>query len=444
MSTPLFSRRLFLSRGVQLLSVASTLPTFLDHSARVLAASFAANPQGAGRPNRVLVVVQLAGGNDGLNTVIPWRNDDYYKARPRLGIAKKDALRLTDDLAVHPQATGLKKLYDEGLLSVIQGVGYPNPNRSHFRSTDIWQTAEPEAAAKQGWLGKYFDACCNGQDPGKAADSKAAGADPASAIALVAEPPQALMGQKYLPLVFRNPQNLTHNESANNAKLRTAFEKLNDGEDMSMNDADHQMAGKKPDETSEFLERSALNARVYADKIKKTASSVSNKVAYPTTGLASDLKLVAQMIAAGLPTRVYYVTLGGFDTHSNQISRHGILMQELGGALAAFNEDLKALGHVDRVTTMTFSEFGRRVNENGGAGTDHGEASPMFVMGGGIKAGIYGELPNLAAGKLHRGDLPYSTDFRRVYAGMLHDWLGADDVKILGKKFERLELFKNV
>ncbi len=215
-NTPLFSRRLFLTRGVQLLSVASTLPTFLDKSARALAADFAANPQGAGRPDRVLVVVQLAGGNDGLNTVIPLRNDDYYKARPRLGIAKKDALRLTDDLGLHPQAAGLKKLYDDGILGVIQGVGYPNPNRSHFRSTDIWQTAEPDQVARQGWLGKYFDACCSGQDPGNS-PAAAKPVDPASAIALVNEPPQTLLGQKYLPLVFRNPQKLTHTESANNA-----------------------------------------------------------------------------------------------------------------------------------------------------------------------------------------------------------------------------------
>ncbi len=199
---------------------------------------------------------------------------------------------------------------------------------------------------------------------------------------------------------------------------------------------------KKPDDNSDFLERSALNARVYADRIKTAAASVTNKAVYPETPLASDLKLVAQMIAAGLPTRVYYVSLGGFDTHSNQPARHSKLMEELAGSLASFNEDLKALGHLNRVTTMTFSEFGRRVNENGGAGTDHGEAGPMFVMGGAIKAGIFGQLPDLAPAKLHRGDLPYSLDFRRVYAGMLHDWLGADDVKILGKKFDRLDLFK--
>ena len=453
-SAPLYSRRLFLSRGVQLLSAAGTLPLFLDTSARCLAADFAANPQGAGRPDRVLVVVQLAGGNDGLNTVVPVTNDDYYKARPNLAIARDTALRLNDEFALHPSAAGFKRLYDDGLLGIVHGMGYPNPNRSHFRATDIWASAEPERAVRSGWIGRYFDACCNGQDPGKAPMTTA---EPSSAVALTNEPPQALEGEKFLPIAFRSPDSLSHRATARNNRLAGAFNTLNDDADELTGGGD-EPAMVKPrkaavkgtaanadnDEADEFLQRSALNARVYADQIKKTTAAVQNQATYPGTRLANDLKLVAQMIAAGLPTRVYYVQLGGFDTHANQALRHVRLMDELTGAVAAFVDDLKALGHLDRTTLMTFSEFGRRVAENNSAGTDHGEAAPMFVVGPAIQPGFHGKFPDLAPAKLHRGDVPYTTDFRRVYAGVLRDWLKADDVKVLGKRFEPLKLFKPV
>jgi uncharacterized protein (DUF1501 family) len=193
MTNPLFSRRLFLSRGTQLLSAAATLPLFLDRSAQVMAAEFANNPQGVGRPDRILVIVQLAGGNDGLSTVVPTRNDDYTKARPRLGIKPADTLKLTDDFGLHSQMSGFKKLYDAGELAILQCVGYPNHNRSHFRSTDIWQTAEPEKTAHCGWLGRYFDNNCPGADPAPTPAAKAA--SPNSAIALVAEPPTSLVGE---------------------------------------------------------------------------------------------------------------------------------------------------------------------------------------------------------------------------------------------------------
>jgi uncharacterized protein (DUF1501 family) len=488
----LFSRRLFLNRGVQLLSAAATLPMFLDHGARCLAAEFAANPQGAGRSDRILVVVQMAGGNDGLNTIVPVRNDDYYRVRSRIGIAKKDALRANDDFGFHPKATGFKKLYDEGHLAILQSVGYPNPNRSHFRGTDIWESAEPEKAASTGWLGRYFDSCCSGADPGPgggahaavnaakaapgAAKGKPAGpADPSAAVALTTESPTALQGLKYLPIVFRSPDALSYAEGRRDHKLQAAFDILNDEDGATMQngmiDADHidpedrqrmdqmnagktaphmpmgangSLASSQPAQAEEFLQRSALNARVYAETIKKSIASVSNKAAYPASKLASDLKLVAQMIAAGLPTRVYYVQMGGFDTHSDQPRRHERLMDELSNGLSSFVDDLKALGQLDRTMVMTFSEFGRRVAENGSSGTDHGEAAPLFVMGSQIKAGFHGKSPELAASKLHRGDVPYSTDFRQLYATMLGQWLKADDAKILGQRFPHLDMIKAV
>jgi uncharacterized protein (DUF1501 family) len=445
----LYSRRLFLTRGAQLLSAAGTLPLFLDRAGQCMAADAAANPQGAGRPDRVLVVVQLAGGNDGLNTIIPYRNDDYYRVRPRLGIPKDTALKATDDFAFHPKCEGFKKLYDAGLMGVLHAVGYPNHNRSHFRSTDIWMTADPEKAGTAGWLGRYFDNCCPGQDPGPQAE-KLKQAEPSAAIALTGEPPIALQGRKFLPIAFRSPASLAYTEASRDMKIKGAFEQLND--------VDHQMDEKgvptiplgtngslnlPSAETNIFLQRSALNARVYADTIRKSVASVSNKANYPQTGLAQDLKLVAQMIAAGLPTRVYYVQLGGFDTHSNELVRHARLMEELSGAMASFLDDLQQLGHLDRTAVMTFSEFGRRVAENGSAGTDHGEAAPLFVFGGPIKPGFHGTPADLRPANLHRGDVPFQLDFRRVYATMLGSWLKADDATVLGGKFEKLDLFKN-
>ena len=461
-SNPIFSRRSFLAHGAAVISAASTIPFFLDHSGRILAAEFAANPQGVGRPDKVLVIVQLAGGNDGLNTVVPIGNDDYHRARPRLGIGKDKVLKLNDDFGVHPGATGFKKLYDAGLLAICQCVGYPNHNRSHFRSTDIWSSAEPEKTSHSGWLGRYFDSCRSGEDPGAKNGAKpqaAKPADPAAAIALTNSPPIALEGEKFIPITFKNPASLTYQEGQKNAKIKSAFEKLNDGEmtELGMDDDEHKMARvpKIPygtagslnlpkDETDMFVQRSALNARVYAEQIKSSVARVSNKAAYPANPLAADLKLVAQMITAGLPTRVYYVTLGGFDTHSNQVQRHEKLMVTLSSALSAFTDDLKALGQLDRTTVMTFSEFGRRVAENGSQGTDHGEAAPLFVIGSSIKPGFHGPSPDLRREKLSRGDVAFQLDFRRIYATMLRDWLKADDVKVLGRKFETLGLFKNV
>lgn len=444
----LFTRRRFLAHGSQFLSAAATLPLFLDRSAHAMAADVAANPQGAGRPDRVLVIVQLAGGNDGLNTVVPLGNDDYAKARPRLGIKSKDALKLTDDAGLNPVMTGFKKLYDAGQMAVLQCVGYPNHNRSHFRSTDIWHTAEPEKAAHVGWLGRYFDNNCPGADPAPA-DTKAI-ATPDRAIALVPEPPMTLVGDKFIPLTFKSPNDLTYAASNRDAKLKAAFEKLNSDigltADMSNDSKSIHIPRGGPmmePQHDDFLQRSALNARVYADNIRKSTSAVQNQAAYPQSEFAQQLKLVAQMIAAGMPTRVYYTQLTGFDTHSGQAQRHDRLLTDLSDSVAAFMADLKALGQLDRTAVMTFSEFGRRVAENGSAGTDHGEAAPLFVFAAqqNLKPGFHGPAPDLRPAALSRGDVAFKTDFRSVYATMLAQWLRTDPAKVLPQKFDPLPLF---
>ena len=448
----LFTRRGFISRGAQLLAVASAIPMFVDRSARCLAAEAAANPQGVGRPDRVLVVVQLQGGNDGLNMLVPTTNDDYYRARPTIAIAKKEALKLTDDFGLNPAADGLKKMYDAGTLAFVHAVGYPNSNRSHFRGTDIWTSAEPDSKGQTGWLGR----CCEALS-GPANDAKRKPLEPATAIALDLEPPRAIKGHAYVPVTFRAPNELSY-RSGRDAKTQAAFGKLNAGNPSSpgngamdaMNDDDHRPAipmgthGSlaQDDDTAHFLQQSALNARLCAARIQASTSNVQNIATYPATRFAGDLKLVAQMIGSDLPTRIYYVKLNGFDTHGKQPERHTKLLGELGGGLNAFMDDLKAMGHLDRVTVMTFSEFGRRVAENGAAGTDHGAAAPLLIAGGKINAGLHGTFPSLEPGKLNRGDVPHTTDFRSVYATVLHDWMRADADAVLGKPFKTLPLYK--
>jgi uncharacterized protein (DUF1501 family) len=341
-------------------------------------------------------------------------------------------------------------------MAILQCVGYPNHNRSHFRSTDIWQTAEPEKTARCGWLGRYFDNNCPGIDPGPATGKPAKAADPAAAIALAAEPPTSLLGEKFIPLTFRSPNDLAYAASARDQKVKSAFERLNSDIGLTGEMAQNQGASdekiviprgvQKPAEhdADDFLQRSALNARVYAESIRKTTASVQNKVRYSQSSqFAQQLKTVAQMIASGMQTRVYFTQLGGFDTHSGQAQRHERLMEDLSSSLTSFMDDLRALGQLDRTTVMTFSEFGRRVVENGSQGTDHGEAAPLFVLGSSkaIKPGFHGQAPDLRPANLSRGDVAFKMDFRSIYATVLKQWLRTDDQKVLGNKFDQIELF---
>lgn len=450
-SDVIYSRRLFMSRGVQLLSVAGTLPLFLDHSAACMAEEHAVNPAGAGRPDdHVLVVVQLAGGNDGLNTVVPITSDDYFKARPTLAVQKTAALRLTDEFGLHPSCAGFKKMYDAGNLAIVHAVAYPNANRSHFRATDIWTTAQPQRMGTTGWLGRYCDATCGGEDPAHPGHSAARKEpDPALAIAMDQEPPPALVGVTFNPLTFqsngggRGPGPGPGGRNGGGpggagAAQRDLIAKLNGGDPQAMMDNRPKTGAAR---TEDFLQRTALNARIYADKIRNISITIENKASYPQSRLAQDLKLVAQLIASGMSTRIYYVKIGGFDTHAAQLLNHPRLIEEVSSSIAAFVDDLKQLGHFNRTTLMTFSEFGRRVRENG-SGTDHGEAAPMFLTGGAIKPGFSGTFPSLAPDKLSRGDVPFTTDFRRVYSALLRGWLGADDRKILGGEFNPMDLLK--
>ena len=424
-----YSRRLFLKQGLGFISLASTAPLFIQRSAQGILLPFGSLLSSApGVPeDHVLVVVQLGGGNDGLNTVVPFGNRTYYTARPNIAVAEPGssgnglpgALKIDDKLGIglHPNLTGLKELMDQGVASVVQGVGYPNPNRSHFTSMDIWHTADTNAKG-YGWIGKYCDCTCNGTP------------EPESIVSIGRESPLAMNGQIQKPVNFESAE-----------LFRWLGEELQNGESMKAAYDDINRAGEldsvNPDSQLGFLTRTALDAQVSSERIR-AAVAKRPLVQYPQGQLARQLQIVGAMIRDGLKTRVYYVSLGGFDTHANQIPTHANLMRQLGDALNAFYRDLKAQDNTRRVLTMCFSEFGRRVQANASNGTDHGTAAPMYFVGDMVRPGLLGEHPSLT--DLDDGDLKFTVDFRSVYAGVLEDWLGAPSEKVLGKKYKKAKI----
>ncbi len=437
------TRREFLQSTVLGGALSWTVPAFLANTFSALHAEAAdsATQITTGRDASILVVLQMAGGNDGLNTVAPYGNDHYRRARPNLGLRAADVLKLNDDVGFHSSLAGFKALYDAGSLSVIQGVGYPNPNRSHFRSTEIWQTASDSGRVeKYGWLGRYFDNACPG-------------ADPTVGVSIGNQMPQSFAAKVPMGVSLASPQGyrfITSERGSEGRASEASYRKLNDAdENMAMtagNDGDASGgtigaisgSAKHTGSALDFLERTAMDAQVSSDKILAVSNKVVNKGAYPATALANSLKLVARLIGGGLPTRVYYVSQGGYDTHTNQAGTQQRLLKDLGDSVKAFTEDLKAQGNSSRVLVMTFSEFGRRVAENASGGTDHGAAAPMFIIGDKVKAGLLGKYPSLAPADLFEGDVKYNVDFRSVYAGVLEGWLKTPSAPILRRQFSPL------
>ena len=433
----LHTRRAFLRTSMLGAAAAWTLPVFLEKTFLALDAQAAdsAIQTVTGKDGPILVVLQLAGGNDGLNTVVPYADDAYHRNRAVIGIGADKAIKINDYIGLNPKLTGLKALYDEGHLSIIQGVGYPNPNRSHFRSTEIWQTAsDSDKTEAYGWLGGYFDSCCKG-------------AEPTVGVAIgTNEMPQSFTAATPTGVSFSRPEQYRWVNGGLMADAETnenLFKELNEPEDTSGRTLDENDGGSigmisgagNQDNSNplDFLQRTALDAQLSSDKILAIARKFKAAVPYPKGNLADSLSLVGRMIAGGLPTRVYYVSQGGYDTHTNQRGGQDGRLKELADAVKAFTDDLTALGQFDRVMIMTFSEFGRRVAQNASNGTDHGAAAPMFVLGGGIKPGLFGQYPSLT--NLNGGDLVYNVDFRNVYATILEKWLKAPSQAVLGKKF---------
>lgn len=439
MSNPTaFTRRQFLGNGLLMASAAASIPAFLNSSAHAMSRAMAGLSSVPGVPDdHILVVVQLSGGNDGLNTVIPFGFPEYYRARPAIAVQERDALKLSgaDGVGLHPQLAPLKEMYDDGQMTVVQGVGYPNPDRSHFKSMDIWQTADTTATG-DGWLGKYFDSECCGYGKGESGTAEAAAPESASAgppgVAIGRTSPLAMNGRKIKPVAFESADLFRWSAQDIHKSLRDPYEALN------------RRAEAEPakDTNANFLLRTALDAQVSSDLIRKAVARRPS-IQYPGNDLGRQLSMVASMIAAGLKTRVYYTSIGGFDTHAGQggaQGRHGNLLNQWAQSVRAFYRDLKEQGNDKRVMTMSFSEFGRRVSQNASQGTDHGTAAPMFFFGPMVRQGVVGDHPSMR--ELDDGDLKYKIDFRSAYAGLLEGWLKADSKTILEGTYQPLPVVR--
>lgn len=424
----LLTRRAFLRTSLLGAALSWTIPVFLERTFMTLNAQAAESSMQTktGKDHPVLVVLQLAGGNDGLNTIVPLADDLYFKARPTLAIPKEQVLSLDGLVGLNPGLAPLKNLYDSGNLAIIQGVGYPNPNRSHFRSSEIWQTAsDAQQTLTKGWLGRYFDNCCAGEDP-------------TVGVVLGEQLPEAFNAASPTGVAIGRPGNIGFDRTHDPDEARL-FAELNGLEPASMSgDSIGNLSGPSKSGLSalEYLQRTALDAQVSTDTIKRTLKGTKNEIPFPKNQLGNSLSLISRLVSGGLPTRVYYASQGGYDTHAGQINTHKRLLNELAASLAAFCDDLKAKGIFDRVLVMTFSEFGRRVTENANGGTDHGTAAPMFICGGPVKPGLYGKQP--ALDRLDAGDLFYNVDFRSVYSTILSHWMHAPAAQVLGRDFPKL------
>ncbi|WP_033957690.1 DUF1501 domain-containing protein [Psychroserpens jangbogonensis] len=356
-----------------------------------------------------LVIIQLAGGNDGLNTIIPFNHDVYYRNRPTIGIKKNEIIKVTDDLGFHSNLQPLKKLYDQGHLTIINNVGYPNPNRSHFRSTDIWQTASnSDQYLQTGWIGRYLDAYGN---------------KPYNAIEIDDSLSLALKGQNINGIATKNPQTLFR--TSQDPYFKNVLQHYQD-EHLS----EHNLG---------YLYKTIIAAESSAKYIFEKHKTTSNKQEYPNNEFANQLKTTSRLINSGIETKVFYSSLGGFDTHAGQPNKQSRLLKIYAEGIEAFVSDLKQQGTFDDTLILTFSEFGRRVKQNAANGTDHGAASNLFIIGNQLKKpGFYNELASLS-NLDDNGDLKYSVDFRSIYATVLGKWLAVEDKTILNKNFPKLD-----
>jgi uncharacterized protein (DUF1501 family) len=401
------SRRNFLTTSAaasSVLALSGTAPAFLQQ---------AASDQNS--DGRILVVVEMAGGNDGLNTVVPFDNDLYHKARPKLGLSESDILKVQRGIGFHPEMRGFADLLEAGHLAVAQGVGYPNPNRSHFESMDIWHTCQRKGENRSdGWLGRFLEA-----------SGGATSSDPAGLHLGHDKQPYALMSRG-----VRVPS------------IRSLDEfRLNGSDTEGFREAVKELADARRDDSNDLLGfvQSSTSSAISASERIEAAVGMNSKASasYPSSELAKNLQTISQLILSGLKTPVYYVQIGGFDTHAQQANVHQTLLRAVSESVSTFVNDMIAHGFGERVLCLCFSEFGRRVNENASEGTDHGTAGPMFLAGTQVKAGLIGKHPRLD--DLQDGDLKHQTDFRQVYAAVLRDWLSCDAESILKDAFKPID-----
>jgi len=406
-------RRAFVSTSLGVAVLGGAMPLGLAQAALAQAAPLAG---ATADPGNVLVVIQLAGGNDGLNTVVPYSDDAYHQARPVIGLDPKSVLRINDRIGFNPALAGLDALFKDGKVALLQGVGYPNPNRSHFEATEIWETASPDRPQQYGWLGRYLDRRYpNGTKPPSPFESVALGDTlPAALVsAHVDVPAIGALGA----FSYNTGRDLASKQSAG---------VLYDGA----------KAGGSP--YLAMIADTAREAYHGGDELRAKIAGYTARATYPTDGFAQQLKLAAQLIGSNAGTRIIFVSLGSFDTHAGQRAQQDRLLGLLGNGLRAFYTDLAAHGNDKRVLAMTFSEFGRRVTQNASNGTDHGTAMPIFVIGGAVRGGVYGDHPSLT--DLDHGDLKFATDFRSVYATVLQSWLGRNPSDVIAGSFPTLPI----
>jgi uncharacterized protein (DUF1501 family) len=393
------SRRDFLRLGLAGVGTAA-LPMFLKQTSLAMAAEQVAGVAPK-HPQRIMVVLELSGGNDGLNTVVPYANDEYHRLRPALGIRTSDVLKVSEEFGFHPNLLGFEGLFKNGHMAVVHGCGYPNPDRSHFTSMRYWHTGAPHASENTGWLGRYADAEC--PEP-----------KPSYIVNVGKEQSLAVQSAVHAPVVFSDPNSFV--------RLGTDAEK----EVFARLVKDKAASGNR---SLDYLRMISKSADASSDFVRNACAEYRTKMDYGYGEVGTDLRRILALINAGSTARIYYLNFGSFDTHVSQSGQHTGLFNRLGDAVQAFYLDLKRVGRADDVGVMMFSEFGRRVKENASLGTDHGVAGPMFIVGAKAKGGFYGKPPSLT--DLDEGDLKMTTDFRSVYATMIKEWMGFEDVKIV-------------
>ncbi len=408
------TRRAMIKDGLLVVSAGMIMPAVFSRGvASARAQAFDGSRIAQTASDRTLIVVQMAGGNDGLNTVVPFSDPMYLKVRPTLAIAGNKVLPLDMRLGLHPNLLPLKKLWDAGHLAIIEGVGYPNQSLSHFQAMDIWQTLNLSGNGSEGWLGKLVSGLVDKEGhPFKAIDI---GVQTAQALQSISTQVPTIANVKTYSL-YPDPADADHS----NARLQALMKLYNS------------YPGTAP--YAALLDTTALNAQDGSRQLHQADATYQPAVTYPKGPFADGLKVLAEAIVQDLGLRVGYVTLGGFDTHANQQVTHDTLLLTLANGLSAFYSDLVAHGKADKVVVMTWSEFGRRVDENGSLGTDHGTAAPLFVLGNPVNKGIYGEPPSLS-NLDENGNLKYTVDFRSIYATVLDRWMGASSRDILGGSF---------
>ncbi|MEO0474865.1 MAG: DUF1501 domain-containing protein [Planctomycetota bacterium] len=419
-----FTRRRFLG-GMAMLSAAASVPGFVGATSDAYADTDWYTASKPGVPeDRVLVVVQLSGGNDGLNTVVPFGDDDYNRARP--GIRINNALKLDGmrGVGLNPALKPLHEMIGEGRAAVINGVGYPNPNRSHFKSMDIWHSGETQDKDQRGmgWVGKALDTAYPLDPNGVAPDAASM-----ACVSIGNDAPMAVQGSHVKPVTFQNAN-----------AFQWAGHGVHDVVSEGYNQINNNAAEADAADPLAFVQRTTLDAQVASGKVRQAVRG-QLETRFPASPLSIQLQMVAKMIRAELPTRVYYVNLGGFDTHAQQTNKHTQLLTQFAQAMKAFYDELHKTGHDGRVVSLAFSEFGRRLRQNASGGTDHGVAGPSFVFGPSVKAGLHGKYPSLA--NLDQGDLIHTVDFRSVYADLLDNWMAIDSRKALGANYKHLGLF---